>query len=151
MARAAILGSAFVLVAAAPAHAAAAISDALPSSCTSHGAVVCIYANSGFSGGPGIFSGTNYSWGAEFGSSNGACVAGVSAASDNRGGWNDCVSSIVNNTGDTFYFYLDNNCTSAIVWGMLPHTSISNLNANSNTAVFNDSLSSDSRGVNQPC
>ena len=160
MARAVILGIVFVLVAAAPAHAVTArpapvkatmvISDALPSSCTSHGAVVCIYANSGFSGGPGIFSGTNYSWGAEFGSSNGACVAGVSAASDNRGGWNDCVSSIANNTGDTFWFYTDNNCSSANIYGLPPHTSVSNLGGPIGN-IFNDSLSSDSRGVNQPC
>jgi len=160
IAQVAILGSTLAFFATAPAYAATArpaaakapaatATAALPSSCTSHGAVVCIYANANYTGGPGIFSGTNADWGADFGSSDGACVAGSTAAPGNEGGWNDCVSSIVNNTSVAFIFYVNDNCLTDAPGGgaieVRAHTDVADL---STFAIgFNDALSSDSRGA----
>jgi len=156
----AILGSALLLLVAAPvgaatthpaAHAKAAIT--LPNSCTRIGTVVCIYASSGFSGGPGHFTGTNADFGADFGSSNGACVAGSTAASDNKGGWNDCVSSIVNNTKNQFFFFVDTHCGTTTSLDVGAESDISNLGANlqgQGTGHYNDSISSDQAGTSDP-
>jgi hypothetical protein len=124
---------------------AAGVTTALPKSCTEDGAVVCIYADDGFSFGPGIFQHTNANWGTDLGSSSGACRAGSTAASDNEGGWNDCATSIANNTSSDFTFYVNDNCANGggPTLTLVNKTAISNLNT-SEFAGFNDALSSDS-------
>jgi hypothetical protein len=136
---------------AAPAHAAAPVHAAsikvqgvlvVPASCPAGSA--CIYANAGFSGGPGRFSGTNPNWGADFTAPPAnTCVPGSSAAADNHGGWNDCASSVADNTASAFVFYTNNNCTGAHF--ELP-AGMQNTNIGQISAGFNDSLSSDSKG-----
>jgi len=158
-ARVVILGSGLAFFAAAPAYAATARpvvpakasavtreTRALPGSCTSNGAVVCIYANINYSGGFGTFSGTNANWGTDFGSSHGACVADSTAASDNKGGWNDCASSIVNNTSSTFIVYINNNCLAGGPTALEVSEQSDLTFQNTGLSEFNDSLSSDNRG-----
>lgn len=109
---------------------------------------VCIYADANFVGGPGVFSGTNSDWGADFGSSDGACVAGSTAAGDNKGGWNDCASSIINNTGVTFWFYINADCSPIGSAFPLPSGyQVANLNTafdDEPTGFYNDAITSDS-------
>lgn len=159
IARVAILGSALALFAAAPGYATAAhpahmkataaARIAIPTSCLNEGAVVCIYANNNFSLGPGTFKETNSNWGADLGSSDGACVAGETAASDNGGGWNDCVSSIANNTTATFWFYPDDNCDTTLdqSFGLTAGTEASSMPETTDGIDFNDAISSDSRSA----
>lgn len=127
---------------AAPVQAASIMVQAVPlvpGSCPS--GKVCIYASANFSLGPGLFSGSNADWGSAFGSSGGKCVAGSTAASDNKGGWNDCVSSLANNVaGATFTFYINDNCSGSN-FSLAPGTQNSNLGG----GIFNDALSSDKR------
>jgi peptidase inhibitor family I36 len=112
---------------------------AAPANCPS--GFVCIYPDLDFTGHVGTFSGSNASWGADFAAPpTGTCVAGVTAAPDNKGGWNDCVSSLYNHTGVTFTFYVDNNCSGAS-FSLAPNTGRSNLGG----TQFNDALSSDRR------
>lgn len=127
--------------------------DAAPNSCSSlsGGPWVCIYADAGYDLGPGKFNGTNSQWGTDFGSSgNNVCVAGKTAASDNRGGWNDCVSSIYNNThSTTFAMYVNPGCANGGGDKLLlaAGSGVSDLNnhaaPNGDSSYWNDSLTSD--------
>src|ERR1700761_3312213 len=120
---AAAVGVALVMALAAPSyaattHTAAPVHEAqimaqvvplAPSNCPAGD--VCIYANANFAGNVGEFAGTNNDWGGDFKVPPArTCVAGSTAGADNKGGWNDCVSSVFNNTGSTFWFYTNDNC-----------------------------------------
>jgi hypothetical protein len=134
--------------------------DSEPGSCSgeSGGPWVCIYADASYDLGPGIFKQTNSDWGSDLGSSKGVCVAGKTAASDNRGGWNDCVSSIWNGAStNTYTMYINNGCANGggdkltIAAG----TGVSDLNndtaPNGDSSYWNDSLSSDIVGGGGDC
>jgi hypothetical protein len=64
---------------------------------------------SGSSPNPADFAQSNNFWGGY--SSHGACVAGVTAASDNDGGWSDCASSGRNGESHSMVLYNDEGCT----------------------------------------
>lgn len=133
---------------------AAAIPAAAPEGCPS--GKVCIYADAFYTGKPGEFEETNANWGSDLGTSDGACVAGSTAASDNHGGWNDCVSSIYNNTSSNFYFYINAGCSygGGYQLEVAADSGRANLNTdigNHGTGYFNDSLSSDRKGSAGGC
>src|SRR6266851_4311218 len=69
----------------------------------------CTWANASYTGGPAKWSDNTYdypSW-----ASNGACVAGRSAASgDTNGSWNDCISSLFSNESTYLFYWQNINC-----------------------------------------
>lgn len=137
---------------------AAGIPAAAPAGCPSGD--VCIYSDANYGNGgpgipPGLFKETNENWGPEFGSSHGACTV-KTAAPDNEGGWNDCVSSIYNNTSANFYFYVNTDCSSGggFQLEVAAGSGRSDLNTDigsHGTGYFNDSLTSDRRGSAGSC
>lgn len=131
----------------------AEIPAAAPSGCLS--GWVCIYASAFYSHGPGLLQQTNENWGLDLGSSNSACNPGT-AAPDNQGGWNDCVSSIYNNTSSNFFFYTNTDCSSGGGFQLEvdAHSGRNNLNTDigsHGTGYFNDSLTSDRKGSAGSC
>lgn len=113
---------------------------------------VCIFPNEQYAGGIGTFTGTNSNWGLDFGSSHGKCNP-MTAAADNQGGWNDCVTSLANNTTDTFWFYIDAGCSPTdTAFNLVAGDGFDSLKKTDGGAIhghpagfYNDKLTSDSR------
>jgi hypothetical protein len=130
-----------------------------PSSCQQaqlNGPRACIYATNGYVNGPGVFRQTNPDWGADLGSSDGACNA-QTAAPDNHGGWNDCVTSLWNDLSSSVTFYIDDHCSTGLGFPLTigPGFGLSNLNnfqaPNGNQSYWNNDLSSDILGTGGSC
>ncbi len=130
-----------------------------PESCLQqqlNGPAACIYATNGYVNGPGVFRQTNPDWGADLGSSDGACNA-QTAAPDNHGGWNDCVTSIWNDLSSSVTFYINNHCQTGggDKLTIVSNSGVSNLNNDpapgQGNSYWNDSLSSDIVGDGGTC
>jgi hypothetical protein len=123
---------------AAPARPAA---PAVTHACTS--GWVCVYADANYFDGPALFRTSNSYWGVF--SSHGACVAGSTAAKDDtNGSWNDCMSSVHNESSVTMLFMSNAGCQ-GFSWPLSPGQSLASV-SDLNGHNFNDSISSDEVG-----
>jgi hypothetical protein len=110
----------------------------------------CVYANTNYSDGPGLFQGTTHSWTTL--SSGGACIPGVTAAKDDTNeSWNDCASSMQSNESAFEFFFQNAGCTGWLL-GLTAGDKIPNLvDVTTDTGNANDGISANSRNETGGC
>lgn len=112
----------------------------------------CGWANANFGNGPGMWQQANPDFHAF--DSNGACNS-QTAGQFSNGTWNDCISSLKNSSGNTFFWFANDHCPGGAA-GALTETNgeeftdlVGQKQENGNT--WNDVISSDNVNSTNSC